>query len=182
MQQVVRYIQSLFGIILSLGRKLDRIESKLDQVLKLILRDEQIAVTLDLSIEVEGQITEGVVFMRMTDSQQAVGTIAPKNKRGGPAPVQPGSVLWTGPSFVAVTPSADGLSATFVAIGVGGDDPGGPQEAFGSVSADADLGEGVVTISSRFPIQVVASQATDLGVTFGEPTEQDAAGPQPNQP
>jgi hypothetical protein len=122
--------------------------------------------------------------MKITDSQQNTAVLKPVTAGGKPAAVEPGSILWSGPSFAALTPSADGLSVTVVAMGVGGLPEGAiegdPGEEYVSVSADADLGAGVVTISGKFALRVVASQAQSLGFEFGTPTEQVAAGPTPN--
>ena len=38
-----------------------------------------------------------------------------------------------------------------------------------SVSADADTGEGVATITALADIEVLASQATAVGISFGVP-------------
>jgi hypothetical protein len=176
---ILKYLQILIRtLLLSQARQLDRIESKLDRLIA--LQSDSFAGSLDFDLLQEEQTTKGVIFMKLTDSQQGILTIRPVTKGGKPAPVEAGSVLWTGPSFVAITPSADGLSATAVAMGLGGDDPGGPAEEFISASADADLGTGVVTISGRVAIQVVASQAASLGIEEGPITEQVAAGPAPN--
>lgn len=110
--------------------------------------------------------------MQITDSQQFLATIRPKTAAGKPAQVQAGSVLWTGPSFLAITPAADGLTAIVVAMGVGSD--------VISVSADADLGDGVVTISGMLNVVVTPSQAVSLGIDAGDVQEQVAPGPEPN--
>jgi hypothetical protein len=151
-------------------RTLARMESKLDRISSVLA--EEFAGAIDFDAVVEGVTIKGALEMQITDSQQVVLTIRPKNKAGKPASVEPGSVAWTGPAFVAITPSDDGLSATVVAQGIGDDQI--------SVSADADLGAGVVTISGTLPLTVVASQAVSLTIEAGGPTEQVEAGPEPN--
>lgn len=172
MQLLLKYLQALLNAAIGMGSKLIHIEKQNAEILALLKRDEEIAVALTIDFKVDDQTTEGALFMTITDSQQVVATIKPVNKRGQPAPVQPGSVLWTGPSFVAITPAPDGLSATIVAMGIGSGEL--------SVSADADLGEGVVTISGTVPFEVIPSQATSVGFEFGTPTEQTEPGPLPN--
>ncbi len=147
------------------------ISQKLDIIIH-ILTSKNRATTLEINTISNGEIKENIKSMQITDTQQVVATITPKNSAGNPAPVEAGSVLWTGPPSVALNPSDDGLSCTIVAIGIGAGDL--------SVSADADLGTGVVTISGSVPFEVVPSQAVSLGIGFGTPTEQVSAGPTPN--
>jgi hypothetical protein len=172
LRALLGYLQTFIAILFSHGHKLDRIERKIDRITALLTQKDGEAAVLEVDINLEGTITKGAKFMNMTDSQQCVSTLKPVTKAGKPATVEPGSISWTGPSFVALTPAADGLSCTFVAMGVGND--------FYSVSADADLGAGVSTISGRFPCTVTPSQAATLGVDEGTPTEQVTAGPAPN--
>ena len=67
--------------------------------------------------------------------------LAPKDAKGRPAPVEAGSVVWASSddTILSVTPSADGMTAVVTSVGAG--------TARISVSADADLGAGVVTIT-----------------------------------
>lgn len=170
---VLWYIKTLLGILLGLGAKLDAIDKRLDLIISaLSIVENDAAIDLSIDVTLEDQTTEGATHMQMNDSQQATVHLKPKTKSGKPAPVEAGSVLWTGPSFVAITPSADGMDAAVVAIGVGSDNI--------SVSADADLGAGVVTLSKSFPCIVVPSQAETLDVIEDPPVEQVAAGPAPN--
>ncbi len=161
MTSILRIIVNILNSVITV--RLDRIEKKLDKVLK-ALAIEPPATKLSFIFFIEGTCLEDISNMEITDSQQFTVTLKPLNKRGGVAAVEPGSVVWAPPSFVTLTPSEDGLSATILAAGIGSD--------VVSVSADADLGEGVVTISGSFPIEVIASQAISLGFVFGQPTEQ----------
>jgi hypothetical protein len=116
--------------------------------------------------------------MKITDTQQYKAFVRPRTRptadhpQGRDAEVQPGSVLWSGPPFVAITPAEDGLSAIIVAVGVGSGEI--------SVSADADLGDGVVTISGSEQIVVVPSQAASLAIEDTDVQEQVEPGPEPN--
>lgn len=103
--------------------------------------------------------------MTITDTQKFSATIAPVDAKGNPAQVEAGSVIWSGPDFLTVTPSADGMSADVVAKG-----PLGSGQV--SVSADADLGAGVVTITGTLQVDVIAGQATSFTINTSAPTEQ----------
>lgn len=109
---------------------------------------------------------EKTLMLQLKDTQQAVLGIAPVDKKGNAAAVQDGSVVWTtsDSNVLAVTPSADGLSATVVA--------GNPGVAQVNVSADADMGDGVTPITGTLDVTVVAGDAVSLSVSAGVPTEQ----------
>ena len=109
------------------------------------------------------QFHTGVKSMKITDVQKVVGSIAPQDAAGNPAPVD-GVPVWesSDTSIVTVTAAPDGMSAVVEAVG-----PLGTAQV--SVSADADTGEGVVTITALADIEVLASQATAVGISFGVP-------------
>lgn len=123
------------------------------------------AVKFVITTELDGQITSGVEFMKITASQKFTASIQPVDAKGNPAEVQAGSVQWEGPDTLTITPSEDGLSAEIAAKG-----PLGSGQV--SVSADADLGEGVTTIAGTLQVDVVAGQAVSLGVNTSDPVEQ----------
>lgn len=108
----------------------------------------------------------GVLMLILTDSQKVALTFAPKDKRGNPAEVQ-GPPVWTSSdeSVVGLQVADDGLSATAVAAG-----PIGVAQV--SVAADADLGDGVSTITGLLDIQTVAGTATTIDIAAGVPEEQ----------
>lgn len=99
----------------------------------------------------------------LTDVQQVPLAVAFKDAAGNPAAVD-GAPVWTSsdPTIVTVTASADGLSATAVAVGPLG-------QAQVSAAADADLGSGVTTITGVLDITVQASEAVNALVTAGTP-------------
>ena len=105
----------------------------------------------------------GVKSMKLTDVQKVVGSIAPKDAVGNPAPVD-GIPVWVSSdtAIVTVTAAPDGMTAVVEAVGALG-------TAQISVSADADMGGGVTTITALADIAVLASEATALGITFGVP-------------
>jgi hypothetical protein len=109
---------------------------------------------------------ESDIMLLLTDSQQCVlGPVVPKSKGGNPAPID-GKPVWTvsDPTILTLTVTDDGLSATVVSTGK----LGTSQVA---VSADADLGEGVTTISGTVDVTVQAGAAVTLEVPTGAPTE-----------
>jgi hypothetical protein len=105
----------------------------------------------------------GVKSMKLTDVQKVVGSIAPKDAAGNPAPVD-GIPVWVSSdtAIVTVTAAPDGMTAVVEAVGALG-------TAQISVSADADMGGAVTTITALADIEVLASEATALGITFGVP-------------
>lgn len=100
----------------------------------------------------------------LTDIQKVSLSITPTSAAGNPAPVD-GAPVWTSSdeSVLTVTASEDGLSAEAVTTGKLG-------VAQVSVSADADLGEGVTTITGVLDVEVKASEAVSLAVSAGTPT------------
>jgi hypothetical protein len=108
--------------------------------------------------------------MQITDSQQFKITFpAPTDKKGFPAKVQDGSVTITvGNDTATVEPNPDDPTNAFSAL-VKGNRPGaddGSEVTAVTISADADLGEGVKTISKAVELMVTSGEAT----AFGEPT------------
>lgn len=122
----------------------------------------------------EGKVTERADSMQMTDTQQTTASITPVDAKGQPAQVQAGSVQWTGPAFVTLTPSTDGMSCLIVANGIGSGQV--------QVSADADLGAGVTTITGTLQVDVVGGQAVGFTINTSAPVEQPPAGGTPTQP
>ena len=101
---------------------------------------------------------------QLQDDQQFSATVEFADAAGNPATVD-GAPVWTSSdeAVLSVVAGDDGLSVTAAAVG-----PLGTAQL--QVSADADLGEGVVTIQGILDIDVVASQAVTATITPGEPT------------
>jgi hypothetical protein len=130
------------------------------------------AVTLDIRAGVPTEqdhpswtVHERQIMLLLTDTQKVTLSIDPRNAKGNPAPVD-GVPEWavSNPGVGTITPSADGLSATFVAT------TGGDTQV--SVTADADLGDGVRSLSATLDISVKPGEAVTLGITAGTPEEQ----------
>lgn len=101
----------------------------------------------------------------LTDVQKVELSISPTSAAGNPAPVD-GSPVWTSSdeTVLTVTASEDGLSAVAVTTGKLG-------KAQVNVSADADMGEGVKTVTGVLEVEVRVSEAVSLAVTSGTPTD-----------
>jgi hypothetical protein len=105
------------------------------------------------------------VLKPMTTTQQLTVSINPLDRQKKPAKVDGAAVFTSSDESVAtVTGNDDGLSALVVARGVGNYSI--------SVSADADLGEGVVTIVGTATGTVTQGEAVSIDVVSGEPEEQ----------
>lgn len=110
-------------------------------------------------------IERAILMLVLTDSQKAVLSISPVDKKEFPAAVD-GVPVWTvaDSTVASLTPSEDGLSASIVA-----EAPGTTQI---NVTADADLGEGVVELIGTLDVQVTAGQAVSLNISSSAPEEQ----------
>lgn len=104
----------------------------------------------------------------LTDSQQVDVTYAdPVDKKGATAPVQNGSIVWkTSDPTVATVSAGAGFAGTIVG--------GLPGVAQIWPEADADLGDGVITImGEKVDVQVTGGQAVGFGApALGTPVEQ----------
>lgn len=90
-------------------------------------------------------------------------SIQPVDAAGNPAAVD-GVPVWTSsaPTIVTVQAAADGMSAEITPVG-----PLGTAQI--NVSADADLGSGVTSITGILDVQSVAGEAVALQIQTGEP-------------
>ena len=102
------------------------------------------------------------LVLKVTNEQKVTVTLSPVTDAGKPVKLD-GAPTWSvvlGES--TITPADDGLSAVLVSA----DTPGDTQVL---VSADADLGEGVETISDTIDLNVVGATAKNLGLVAGTP-------------
>lgn len=100
----------------------------------------------------------------ITNEQQVVVTLKPVSAKGRPMTLD-GAPTWAVASGeCTVVPAADGLSATIIS----GDNAGDSEI---TVSADADLGSGVTTISDAIRVTVNGAQAQNLGLIASAPTD-----------
>jgi len=98
----------------------------------------------------------------ITNEQKVTATLTPKTDTGKPAKFD-GPPQWSitsGDSTVNV--AADGLSAELISADTQGD-------TTYLIEGDADLGEGVETISDTILVHVIGARATNLGISIGQP-------------
>lgn len=116
------------------------------------------------NLNIKGEIT----LLSLRSTQYAVsGELQAVDRLGNPAPVQAGSVVFASSdeSVFRAEQQDNELQVKVVAVG-----PGVAQLNY---SADADLGDGVVTIEGFTGVEVLPAQAVGFsGLTFGEPQEQ----------
>jgi hypothetical protein len=119
------------------------------------------AVTTTDGIIVLGELTMSILLA----TQEIDLAIQPLDKKGNPAQID-GIPAWmsSNPSAVAVIPAADGLSCVAKAGVIGASTV--------TVTADANLGSGVTTISGTYEINVAAGEAVTIGIIAGTPREQ----------
>ena len=101
----------------------------------------------------------------LNSEQRVKATIAPRTSKGKPSAVQAGTLV----------ASVDNASATIEMIDdssfwVNGTEEDG--DAIVTVEADADLGEGVVTIRDTITVHVADAPATNLGLGLGAVEDQ----------
>lgn len=97
------------------------------------------------------------------NEQKVPVTLTPKTASGRPAQIQEGSLQVVVNSGTGTVEMGPGPLDFFL---VSGDLPGATQYA---VSADADLGEGVVPLTDIIDLEVSGAQAESLGLSIGTP-------------
>lgn len=110
----------------------------------------------------------------LRDSQKTELSYTATSRKGNPAMVADPAWSSSNESVASVTASADGSSATVVAVGPVG-------TATITLTGDADLGAGVVPVRGELDIEVVAGNAAVFNITAADPTEQ-ADSPPPTPP
>lgn len=100
---------------------------------------------------------------QLQDIQQVDLSVVFSDAAGNPAGVE-GAPVWSSSddAVLTVTAGSDGLTANAAAVG-----PLGTAQV--QLTADADLGEGVVQITGTLDVEVIASQAATATITPGEP-------------
>ena len=116
------------------------------------------------NINVKGEIT----LLSLRSTQYAVsGELEAVDRLGNPAPVEAGSVNFSSSDegVFRIERLDNEKQVKVVAVGAG--------VAQLNYSADADLGDGVVTIEGFTGVEVLPAQAVGFsGLSFGEPQEQ----------
>lgn len=98
----------------------------------------------------------------ITNEQKVKVTLTPVTAAGRPAKLDGVPTWQVSSGDSTVVPSADGLSADLISSDI-------PGETMFVVSADADLGQGVVNITDSVKLTVEGALATSLGLTAGTP-------------
>lgn len=102
------------------------------------------------------------IEISITNEEQITVTLSPVTPTGKPAQLD-GVPVWAVLSGEStVIPAANGLSAVIRSSDSVGD-------SSISVTADADLGSGVVEIADTITVHVVSANASSLGLTIGTP-------------
>ena len=99
--------------------------------------------------------------LQLTDVQHDALTLTAADAAGNPVALPAGSVTWgaSDPTILAVTPSADGMSADVAAQG-----PLGTAQVTVSVAIDA-----TTTLTGSLDVVVVASAAATIQIVPGTP-------------
>lgn len=118
--------------------------------------------TLDFSFGLPTNKTNIIERMEitLTTEQKIKATLNPVTATGKPAKLD-GMPTWSS-STLRLEVADDGMSAYIIST----DEPVVDTIV---VQADADLGEGVETISGSITVNVVGAKAANLGLTLGEP-------------
>lgn len=101
----------------------------------------------------------------LNSEQRVKITVNPVTPKGKPSKIQPGSLLLEPDSSSVTIEPIDDNNAWIVGTENDGD-------TIVTVSGDADLGEGVVTIRDTVLVHVADAPATQLGVSVGTPETQ----------
>lgn len=105
--------------------------------------------------------------LKLTTSQKCSMQITPVDAKGYPTTVQAGSVEWTSSNDTIVMVTEDATDETkAVAVSVA------PGTTTVQVTADADLGAGVVPIVGTLEIEVLPGQAVSVTIAPGTPENQ----------
>lgn len=110
---------------------------------------------------------EDVMSQSMTATQKVRATVQAVDSKGRPAKIQAGSVEYKSSDAAVVTVVEDPnneLAADILGAGVG--------SATVTVTADADLGDGVTEVSGTIDFDIVDPLATGFGITLGPVEEQ----------
>lgn len=105
-------------------------------------------------------------MLQLTNTQQCALSVSGVDKKGNPAGLADVTYTSSDPNVASVTQdTVDPSKAVVKAVAAG--------TAQINVSADADLGDGVNTLTGALDVTVVAGQATSFTIATGTPTEQE---------
>lgn len=98
--------------------------------------------------------------VEMTTIDQFNVTVAPKDAKGNPAPIENPQWLTDNTDVLSLTPSSDGLSCLVKSVGI----PGTANVQF---SSDAKIGEGEVILMGTLAVTVGPAQAVTVELVAG---------------
>jgi len=110
-------------------------------------------------------------MVSMSYSQKVNVQLNPVDSNGNPAQVEPGSVSVVSSNEEVCKVLRDPENETVFEILGSNDGTVGTAQI--DISADADLGEGVTTISGFIGVEITPKEAVGLGFNIGEPVEQE---------
>jgi len=160
-----KVIWSLFGITLIIWCVIKIIFEPFNKKHKCKKFRHTPGVFLELTID-HIKIKGVIMTVIAKPDQFATGEVNPQDRKGKPAQVQEGSVAYESDNETVCTVEEDPsdekkFKLNFLSVGF----------ANVKVSADADLGEGVVTVEGTLQVVVEPEQATGFGVAVGEPQD-----------
>lgn len=119
------------------------------------------AVKLLFNVVIDGVLHKGVRNLQAKPSQEFDVTLGFTDAQNNPATVQ-GVPVWTNSNdtIISMVPAADGLSAV-----IGGIQGTGTGQI--TVTADADLGDGVTDIIGILDVEIISGQATVITLNTG---------------
>lgn len=163
------YLYTIFRNSIETIRRLKTLQDTCDEILGLLKPGEASAVIFYVDGERKTKVDISI-------TQQFSVSVAFVDKKGNPAPVD-GTPQWStdNTDVLKVTAAPDGMSATVAAVGAIG-------SASITLSADADLGAGVVPLVGTLAVNVTAGQAASVVLTPGPVTEQPDVPIDPNVP
>lgn len=129
--------------------------------------EEPPRIRWDVTISGRRKVSGEFLMIQIVENEYFVtNPLDVRSAKGNPAQVQAGSVVFASsdPTVLQVTDAGDG-TARCDAVG-----PVGNAQLI--VTADADLGDGVVPITGTLDVTVVAGQAAVINVTAGAPQPQ----------
>lgn len=147
------------------NHRIEQILQKILGLLERLVQSKPIGARFDWKV---GPVTlktrkVNMLSLKITTEQQVVVHLNPVTPKGKPVGLD-GIPTWTVVDGLGtVTPAADGLSATLVSP-----DTAGVTNFL--VSADADLGAGVDTITDTIQLTVTDPDASSLGLVADAPT------------
>lgn len=104
------------------------------------------------------------LVMRITNEQKVKVTVAPKTAGGHPASIDGAVTFTSSDETIARIEVIDGTSANVVGVTAGA--------ALISASFDADLGDGVRSITATGALEVAAAEAETAEIVFADPEQQ----------